>query len=164
VCDRFLTAGIDPIRRIEARMAFDRGDLEIDKLADCWVLTHWLRQRGVALRLKIFQRYENPDELSQEITAEIRFGPYGPFIQIATLEVSVDQILYGSDCPYSRWQNVLPSVFTGEFEGMLKAWAAISDIAMLGKNDVVRYGNKPDRDLYELLRFDRSALAEAVRH
>jgi hypothetical protein len=37
-------------------MAFDRDDLEIDKLADSWVLTHWLRQRGVALRIKIFQR------------------------------------------------------------------------------------------------------------
>ena len=117
----------------------------------------------MALRLKIFQRYANPDELSQEITAEIRSGPYGPFIQIATLEVGVDQILYGLDCPYSRWQSGLPSVFTEEFEGMLKAWAAISNIARLGKNDVVRYGNNPDRDLYAL-KLDRSALAEAVRH
>jgi hypothetical protein len=98
-------------------MVIQPTDLELDKLADCWVLTHWLWNHGVALRLKIVQRHEDVEfDEPNVISAEIRFGRYGPFIH--TFQISVAHILNGDGFERSVW-SILPTVFAAEFQAML---------------------------------------------
>ena len=70
-------------------------NLEIDKVADAWVLTHWVGS-GVALRLKLSQKFARDDYSDeQEVTAEVRLGPYFPLAPIHSFSISRENIYIG---------------------------------------------------------------------
>jgi hypothetical protein len=115
----------------------DGREIEVDKIAGAWVVTHWLPD-DITLRLKIYHSSAwDPDEC----VAEVRLRDDEEFQVIHEFSMCPYLLLHSDELPGEG--NDMPKMWIHEFAVMAKTWARLTMIADFGNSDIVRYASEP---------------------
>ena len=120
--------------------------IELDKIPGAWVVTGWVEEQGVALRLRILH---DTEEDVNEVFCEAQVGRVGVFEVVGTVTTCVWDL--AEEAADGVFDEASVSMWRDEFREMARRWAAAVMIVEFGSSHFNRYAHEPasSRDAFE---------------
>lgn len=113
-------------------------ELEVDKVPGAWLITWWMPDDSLVLRLKVTHCGSTEPN---EFVAEAKVAPTDEFIKVGEFMHAVYAVIHPDQFD-QVWKD-LPGIWTEEFKALLRVWARLTDVAEFGSTVAERYASEP---------------------